>query len=168
MEVNKKNLIRVDVTTDRILEYLSFIEGVKKGMEHPEWLGDFTEEEIFNILENGGFCFLYRYADIYVASSMLIPAREKDIEKFGLDYDYLKTMDYGPEAVSSTVRGNGIQKYILKDMDEYSRKLGYEHVVTTIHPDNVYSIQNIEDSGFTFVKSRYFSRGKRNIYTKDI
>ena len=168
MEINKNEIIREDVTHDKVLDYLSFVEGVKKKMDHPEWLGDFTEEEIFDILENGGYCFLYRYADIYVASSMLIPAREKDIEKFGLDYDYLKTMDYGPEAVEEVARGNGIQKYILKDMDEYSKKLGYEHVVTTVHPDNVYCIQNMEESGFTFVKSKHFSRGKRNIYTKDI
>ena len=61
MEVNKKNIIRVDVTPDRVLEYLSFVEGVKKGMEHPEWLGDFSEEEIQELrvdaLENKWFSF---------------------------------------------------------------------------------------------------------------
>ena len=55
-----------------------------------------------------------------------------------------------------------------KKMDEVSKQLGYKHVVTTIHPDNIYSINNILKCDFQYVDQKEFTRGVRNIYTKDI
>lgn len=168
MEIKVSELKRMDVKKGNIDQYLSFINHVKSGMEHPEYLGDFSKEDLEGLIDGGSYIFLYTYNEVFVASSIIIPAREKDIVKFELNLDYTKTMDYGPEAVAEIVRGNGVQKYILKDMDQFCKKLGYKHVVTTVHPDNNYSIKNIEEHGFQYVGQKEFTRGIRNIYQKDI
>ena len=63
-------------------KYIEFRESVKKCMEHPEWLGDFSEEELVYLLNNNSKIWLYYLEDVPVCSMMLIPAREKDLEKF--------------------------------------------------------------------------------------
>ena len=168
MKILVSDLKREDVNNKNIDEYIDFIKEVKSNMEHPEWLGDFTKEDVLSIISNGGYCFLYRLGEMVAATSFIIPAREKDIEKFGVNYHYQETMDYGPEAVIDYLRGSGVQSFILKDMDLFCKNLGYKYAVTTVHPDNIYCIHNMEKHGFTYVDTKEFSRGIRNIYQKDI
>lgn len=40
--------------------------------------------------------------------------------------------------------------------------------ISTIHPDNVYSISNLVKGGFILVGSREFKRGLRNVYLKEL
>ena len=168
MKIEKEKLIRRELGEVDILPYCKFIKDVKSTMEHPEWLGEFTPDEITDLLGKGSHLYFYEYEGDIVGSSFIIPAREKDIIKFGLDFDYQVTMDYGPEAVADIARGNGIQLLILHDMDEICQALGLRHCVTTVHPDNIFCIKNMEKHGFQYVSTKDFSRGTRNIYVKDI
>lgn len=168
MEIKKENITMREVTVNDIDRYYYFIESIKKEMEHPEWLGDIRLDVILNLLGVGAHTYVFEYGGAIIGSSFIIPAREEDIEKFGLNYDAELTIDYGPQAVHEIARGNGIQVYMNEKMDEISRELGYKHVVTTVHPDNEYSIQNILKCGFKYVNQKEFARGIRNIYTKDI
>ena len=65
-------------------------------------------------------------------------------------------------------KGNGIQLFILQHMDEISNNKGYVYGVSTVHPDNIYCIRNMEKDGFVYHKTRDFKRGIRNIYQKSI
>ncbi|MBR4694243.1 MAG: GNAT family N-acetyltransferase [Bacilli bacterium] len=162
-------LNRIDVRRDNLELYYDFVESIKSRMEHPEWLGDFSYNELKDCLDNMSHIFLYESNGLLYASSMIIPAREKDLVKFGLsDIPFTYVIDYGPEAVSEDVRGNGIQLHILEDMDQYARNLGYKYAFTTVHPDNKHCIRNMEKHGFTCIGTQEFSRGIRNIYKKDL
>jgi len=169
IEKKGNELNRIDIRHDNLDTYYSFVENVKKKMEHPEWLGDFTKAELKKCLDNMSKIFIYESNGIIYASSMIIPAREKDLVKFGLEeLPFTYVIDYGPEAVAEDVRGNGIQLHILEDMDQYARNLGYKYAVTTVHPDNKHCIRNMEKHGFTCIGTQEFSRGIRNIYKKDL
>ncbi len=168
MKINYDKLVIKQFHEDEIDKYLEFINKVKATMEHPEWLGDFTKEDLINLLSTNSYGFFFIYEDIIVGSSILIPAREKDIKKFELDIDYKYTMDYGPEGVLKEAQGNGLQLYILKTMDEYCKVNGYKYAVSTVHPDNIFCIRNMQKHGFKFTKNKEFSRGIRNIYYKSI
>ena len=149
-------------------EYIKFRDEVKSHMEHPEWLGNFTKEELIELLNRDSKLWVYYYNNIPICSMMIIPAREKDINKFGLNIDYKVTCDYGPMFVNFDYLGNNLQLQMLKKEDKYSMEKGYNYCVSTIHPDNTFSIVNFIKDGFKFVDTKEFSRGIRNIYYKEL
>ncbi len=149
-------------------KYIEFREDVKSHMEHPGWLGNFTKEELEELLKRNSKIWVYYLKDEPICSMMIIPAREKDIKKFELDIDYSKTIDYGPIFVSFNHLGHKLQLQMLKEEDRYSKKLGYNYAVSTIHPDNNYSIVNFIKDDFKLMSTKEFKRGIRNIYYKEL
>lgn len=99
---------------------------------------------------------------------MLIPSTEKDLKKFEIKLDYRDVVDYGPMFVNPKYVGNGLQYQMLKELDNYSVELGYDYAASTIHPDNIYSINNLVKDGFKLIGTKDFTRGTRNIYLKDL
>ena len=82
---------------------------------------------------------------------MTIPSSEKNMIKFELDLDYKKVIDYGPMFVNPKYVGNKLQYQMLNELDKYSIDKNYNFVVATIHPDNIYSINNfIKDNSCIF------------------
>lgn len=57
---------------------------------------------------------------------------------------------------------------MLKELDKYCSNLGYKYAVSTIHPDNIYSINNLEKDNFKCIGTKKFKRGIRNIYFKNL
>lgn len=149
-------------------KYINFREKVKQNMKHPEWLGDFSKEDIEDLLKNGSKIFVFFKNDKEVCSTMIIPSTSRDIEKFGLDINYKETIDYGPTFVDDKFRGNRLQLQMTKYLDEYSIKKGYKYAVSTIHPDNIYSIRNLKEDCFEEIGYKEFKRGPRKIYMKKL
>ena len=149
-------------------EYIEFREEVKTHMEHPEWLGDFTKEDLVKLLNRGSKIWVYYDNSVPVCSMMIIPAREKDIIKFGLSIDYSKTMDYGPMFVNYDYLGNRLQYQMLLIEDNYLKSNNYQYAVSTIHPDNYFSINNFLKDDFKLIDTKEFKRGIRNIYFKEL
>ena len=48
MRLNELNCIDDNINLD---EYIEFREKVKKNMEHPEWLGDFSKEDLLDAIK---------------------------------------------------------------------------------------------------------------------
>ncbi len=148
--------------------YISFREDVKSKMEHPEWLGNFTYEEIDAMLKDNSKIWVYYDGDIPVCSMFFIPATEKSCNKFNIDKDYRKVGDYGPMFVNFDYLGNGFQLQMLKVEDKYAKDNGFNYASSTIHPDNTFSIVNFLKDDFVQIGFREFSRGPRNIYFKEL
>ena len=165
IKLNNLVLKNEDVDLDN---YITFREEVKKYMNNPDWLGDFSKEDLEKLLNVGSIIWIYYLELTPVCSMMIIPSTKDDILKFGLDLDYKKVVDYGPMMVNYDYVGNGLQLQMLKELDSYCKNIGLEYVVTTVHPDNIYSIKNIEEDGFSLCGEKIFSRGKRNIYIKKL
>lgn len=146
-------------------DYLSFIKCIKNNMEHPEWLGDFTKNE----LESDDFNIWLYYKDNDILCSMMsIKSSEKSCSKLGINHNYKEVIDYGQMAVSPKYLGNGLQLKMLKYFDEYYKSVGYKYIATTIHPDNTFFINNILKDDFKLLDCKEFKRGKRNIYLKNL
>ena len=56
--MNIKDLVVVSDNIN-IDEYISFRESVKANMEYPEWLGDFSKEDLSFMLNNGSKIWIY-------------------------------------------------------------------------------------------------------------
>ncbi len=147
-------------------EYIEFREYVKNNMEYPDWLGDFSKKDLGEMLENSSKIWVYSLDKEPVCSMMLITADEESLLKFGLDLNYKEVGDYGPMFVNPKFRGKGLQSEMIKELDRYCISLGYKYAVSTIHPDNIYSINNLVKNNFKLVDTKEFKRGIRNIYLK--
>ncbi|MBQ4583737.1 MAG: GNAT family N-acetyltransferase [Bacilli bacterium] len=166
IRINDLRCINQDINLDKYIEFRTL---VKKSMPFPEWLGDFSKEELNdNIINNDGKIWVYYDDEIPVCSMMLIPSTEKSIKKFELSLDFKDVIDYGPMFVNPEYVGNGLQYQMLTEIDNYARTLGYKYAVGTIHPDNIYSINNLLKDNFELHGTKVFNRGLRNIYIKDL
>lgn len=163
MLLNELKLINENIDIDK---YIECRELVKKQMEHPNWLGDFSKEKLIKMLDNGAKIWNYYYNDDFVCSMMLILSDEKSCRDFGLKIDYKKVVDYGPMFVNPKYRGNSLRYQMLQELDKYCKENGYFYAASTIHPDNIYSIRNLEKDNFIKIGIKAFKRGIRNLYLK--
>lgn len=152
-----------DVNID---EYLNAVSEVKQNMKNQEWFGCFTKDAILGIIAGGGDLWTLYNGNELVCSMMGIPSNVKDIEKFKLQLDYKIVIDYGPMFVVPKYIGNGLQYMCINYMNDYYIKKKYKYAITTIHPSNLFSINNFIKSGFIFSSEQTFPRGERKIYIK--
>ena len=149
-------------------EYIEFREYVKSDMEHPEWLGDFSKKDLEFMLTIGTEIWNYTDGKELVCSIMLIPSSEKDITSFDLTCDYKLTLDWGPTMVNPKYVGNGLMSQMAKAMEEYVSSKGLKYVVGTVHPDNIYSVNNFIKNGYKEISRKEFKRGLRSVYFKEL
>lgn len=148
--------------------YLKLEKIVKDNMEYPEWLGDFKKEDLVAIIKHGKI-YLWSDDKENVCASVLIPATKKDLDKFfSSDLDYHKVIDFGPEMVHPDYVGSGLQHQMLAFLEEQSLKMGYGYGISTVHPDNIYSIRNLELKDFQKIGAVTLKRGPRNVYRKKL
>ena len=164
MKLNELKCFDENINLD---EYITFREMVKQHMEYPEWLGDFTKEDLADMVNNqNAKIWIYYLNDEPICSMMLIKSSLESLKKFGLDLTLEEVIDYGPMFVNPNYWGNGLQYQMLLYLDDYCKNLGYNYVVGTIHPDNSYSIHNLVKDDFHLIGTKNFKRGIRNIYLK--
>ena len=144
-----------------------FKEMLKENMENPDWLGDFSKDDLINLLNNNAKIWIYYLNKEPICSMMLIPADKNTLSKFGLNLDQL-VADYGPMFVNPKYTGNKLQLQMTKELDKYCRHLGYKYAASTVHPDNTYCLNNLTKDNFELKETKKFSRGIRNIYLKKL
>lgn len=149
-------------------EYIKYREEVKEHMEYPDWLGDFSKEDLESILKTGSKIWMYYRDNEFICSMMMLPSDDDAIAKFELDLDSKKVVDYGPMFVNYKYVGNGLQLKMLKELDRYCYEKGFRYAIATVHPDNTFSINNLVKDGFDMIRQREFTRGVRNIYLKKL
>ena len=145
MSFNELKCVSENVNLD---DYLKLYKYVRDNMEHPEWLGTFTKEEIVDILSKGGKIWLYSYDLDLVCSMFYIPARNKSLRKHNINYDESITGSLGPIMVSPDYIGNGFQSEMLKVFNEYCKDIGKKYIFSKVHADNINSLNN-------FLKDNY-------------
>ena len=166
MKINEFNCISEHNNID---EYLEFYKYVKSNMKEPSWLGEFSLNELKNILNNEGKLFNFYDNNIIVCSMLYIPSNNKTLEKHNLKYDEKLVGSCGPIMVNPKYVGNKFQKQMLELLDKYCKSIGKRYIFTKVHPDNIYSINNFVSDGYKFVETYKTSSGElRSVYFKEI
>lgn len=166
MKINEFNCISEHNNID---EYLEFYKYVKSNMKEPSWLGEFSLNELKNILNNEGKLFNFYDNNIIVCSMLYIPSNNKTLKKHNLKYDEDLVGSCGPIMVNPEYVGNKFQKQMLELLDKYCKNIGKRYIFTKVHPDNIYSINNFISDGYKFVETYKTSSGElRSVYFKEI
>ena len=160
--------LKCDANNIDIDKYINFIEVVKQDMQFPEWIGEVEKVDVEKALNNRTKIWLYFKEDTPICSMMLIPTTKEALNKFEIKLLPEEVVGYGPMFVDPNYTGNKLQLQMLRKLDEYSYYSGYKYALATVHPDNAYSIINMEDDGFKKKKSKVLNRGLRDIYIKKL
>lgn len=163
MKLNDLKVISEDVPLD---EYLYLYNYVRDNMEHKEWLGTFTKEEIKEILKIGGKIWLYYDKEIPVCSVFYIPVSNKSLRKHNILHDEKLTGSLGPIMVRHEYVGNGFQTAMQNVINKYAISVGKKYMFTKAHSDNIYSIKNILKDGYEVIDEYLNERGKMTAFVK--
>lgn len=164
MKLSDLKLITENIDIDA---YLNFYTVVRKNMEHPEWLGTFTKEEIIDILNDNGKIFIYYKENEIVCSFMYMPVTDKVLKKHSINLDEKLVGACGPIMVNPKYVGNKLQAQMLDVLDNYCLAQNNNYVFTKFSPENVYSKNNFIKNGYNYIETYTSSAGdKKDIYLK--
>lgn len=163
MKLSELRVVSDNVNID---DYLFLYNYVRDNMEHPEWLGTFTRDEIEDILNIGGKIWMYYDKDDPVCSVFYIPVSNKSLKKHNVEYDESVTGSLGPIMVRKEYVGNGLQTAMLEVLNKYVKSIGKTHMFTKAHSDNIYSIRNIIKDGYKVVDEYVNERGPMSAFIK--
>lgn len=100
---------------------------------------------------------------------MYINATKDALDKLLLiDYKVNEVGECGAVLVNEKYWGNGLQLQMLDFLENYANKINKKYILTTVHPDNVYSIDNFKNKNYLFKNTFDLHRGKRNLYIKEL
>lgn len=81
----------------------------------------------------------------------------------------LKVAHMESAAVLPDFRGWKIQRKLLARAEEIERERGTQYLMATVHPDNVYSVRNLEQAGFECIlETEKYSGLRRKVMSKKI
>lgn len=136
---------------------MDIMEEASASMEKPEWFVADDADYIREHIEGKGFTVVAeetlhgKTAGFFVVK---IPDREDNLGLF-LDFDedrldQVIVMDSA--AVGRAYRGNRLQARMLEAAEQLVGAQ-YRYLMCTVHPDNKYSLQNMQSHGYQVVKT---------------
>ncbi|MBE6139722.1 MAG: GNAT family N-acetyltransferase [Firmicutes bacterium] len=149
-------------------DYLRLYTYVRENMQHPEWLGTFSLDEIQDILSNGGKIWLYYDNTHLVCSMFYIPSNQQSLDKRNIKTLENETGALGPIMVSPDYIGNGYMLKMLEVFNEYCISIGMKYIFTKAHSENLYSINNMYKDGYKLVDEYENERGRMSAFLKSL
>lgn len=149
-------------------DYLKLYKYVLDNMEHPEWLGTFTKEEITNFLSGEGKIWLYYSGNNMVCSMFYLPVYNKTLIKHNIEYDEKLTGSLGPIMVSPDYVGNGLQMQMMQVFNEYCKQINKKYIFTKVHSDNIYCLKNVLKDGYIKTDEYENERGMNTSFIKEL
>ena len=167
------NIIRVG--RERLKEAYEIVNKVDQGMNVPEWfVAEPYEEFDFWMREERGLLYLAVDEDENVGAMffVILPGLHPDNLGYDLsmEEEQLKLcamMDTA--AVLPEFRGHHLQYEMMQHAEEDLRQRGYQYLLCTVHPENVFSRTNVMKQGYKKMLTKEKYGGfLRDIWMKNI
>ncbi|KAE9633504.1 MAG: hypothetical protein PWP07_1428 [Epulopiscium sp.] len=166
--------IVIDKAQDQDVERIAQIMNtVKEAIQDPEWFCADNQEFITRHIHESGFILKGVYDhEIMGFLIVRIPKYEKDNLGYDIGLDHSKLSQVAHMESVATLpssRGKGLQKLLMMEAETILRKDGFTYLMATVHPGNVYSLNNFTGLGYEIVKTMKKYDGKeRHILLKII
>lgn len=136
---------------------MAVMDEAKNLSEHPEWFVADDEDFVRRHLSEEGFVIVAVAEDGQIAGFFLVKEPRPD-ENLGvyLDFDSEKLKQVAvmdSAAVGTAYRGNGLQGRMLKEAEKTLDTQKFRYLMCTIHPENIYSLQNMQRHGYEVKKT---------------
>lgn len=140
------------------------VAGIMKVMEeaagdklHPQWFAADDEEYVRTHLSHGSFTLVAETETNQIAGFLIVkkPAREENLGLY-LDFEeekLEKVMVMDSAAVSQPYRGNHLQWRLVEEAEKIIDKKETAYLLCTVHPQNRYSLSNMQNHGYEVQKA---------------
>ncbi len=147
------------------------IQSVWQQIRQKDWfVADDSEYTCHMLTEGNGIGYKAFEKDSGALAGVFIAAlpgnREENLGRdIGLSQEELgKVAHMESVAILPEYRGNGLQYVLMNTAEEELRKQGYRYLMCTVHPENIYSKNNIIKQGYQVV----MTKEKYGGYLRDI
>ena len=143
---------------------LAFQRRVIDGMNNKEWFTPLTRKEFLKPIMGRDNVYMLKDGKNEVALFVGTADFSDEIEEYGLTDNNVLLVD--SIMVAEEYRGRGLQRKILDFLFGRAQVLGVRALVATVHPDNVYSVNNFVKLGYEIVGKKKIHGGPRLILLK--
>lgn len=146
-------------------------------MENPDWFYEGGKEFLITCLkedETTGFAVTARTKEGTLAGCFLVEIpgmAEYNLGRdIGFDDGQLQISAHMDTAIVDPLyRGQGLQRRMMEVCEEEMKKRGIHYLLATVHPDNPYSLSNVQKLGYQIRKTKKKYGGSiRHILFKEI
>ncbi|PWW02933.1 putative GNAT superfamily acetyltransferase [Paenibacillus cellulosilyticus] len=123
----------------------------------------------YHLNEHGEIYGAYVNGNLVAYSVISYPDKSDNLgPEFGVPVEELSHVAVlDSTVVHESVRGMGLQRYFHRLREERARKRGCLYLYSTVHPDNLPSVRNLDEAGLTLQFTRPMYGGKmRHCYAK--
>jgi len=166
IEITKGTAADLDRFADLLLE-------VRGSMDNKEWLYVDPREELREQMESG-IMELWLAKDgqrIAGGFDILFPGLRPFNYGYLLDFsreELMRVVNMDSVAVHPDYRGQGLHRKFLETIESWVRGLGPRILLCTIHPDNIFSLNNALKMGYQIQKRLALYDSERYVLRKDI
>lgn len=147
----KENYKIVQLGPEYIDEVVAMQKRIHMKMLKKNWFVCDNAEDIEKMLAGGGAMFgVLNSRDEFIASRYVSTpgASEYNLaNELNLDVDLNKVMVLESTVVDPDYRGNRLQSMMLNIAHQHAEETGYRHLVSTVSPENIYSLYNVMSLG---------------------
>ena len=152
---------------------IRFLRDVKDGMSQKEWFYLDPPELVRRQLADGSLELWLAMDGERVAGIFNILHPGLDPCNYGYDLglteeELLCVVHMDNVAVHSDYRGNGLQRKLVQIAEQSLAGTGKKILLTTVHPENRYSLNNMKSQGYVFQMLLDKFGSRRYILRKDI
>ena len=145
-------------TKEEVPTVMEIIQIAKETIAHPDWYLAVPEEFVRRCVAEQGF-IVGAYIDEEMAGFLLIHYPEETPENLGNDLGWpdekkARVAHMDTVCVLPAYRGLGLHRQLLAWAEEHLQAMPYCYYLTTVHPDNSYSLRNFQKSGYQIVATR--------------
>lgn len=157
-------------------EIAALIASVWQQLEEKDWFVADNADYTYHMLKKGngiGFKAVEK-ASRRLAGVFLITFPGTSEENLGRDIGMeeeklCRVAHMDSVAVLPEYRGNGLQLRLMQRGEEELRRLGYSYLMCTVHPDNIYSKENVIRQGYqAAAKKEKYGGYVREIFLKTL
>ena len=128
------------------------MEEARENPGHPDWFVADDEEYIQDHLDGKGFAVVAEAGNGDIAGFFVVkyPEQDNNLGTFlGYSAEQLgQTVIMDSAAVAEIYRGHGLQGKMLDAAEERIDDNRWRYLLCTVHPDNIYSLSNMESHGY--------------------
>lgn len=158
-------LVRATISDFDVI--VSFQSEVIDKLFDKEYFTPLSELEIkFPLLNNGIVYLLYDGSLLVGLFILTINPLQEVAREYEFEDNNFAIFD--SVMIRDAYRGSHLQAQGMKLLEKTAKKIGVKTIVATVHPDNIYSIDNFKKMTYEYVKTITIHGGERIIFRKDL
>lgn len=165
-----KNVVLKKATIEDVPMLMEFQKNVMEEMLNKDMYAPSTEEDFLDAIRiaQGEVDMLYYGTELIAFALLNAKPRKEIIDKYELD-DTDGVGIYDSVMVKKEYRGNKLQVKLTNYINDIAKnKYKLKKVVATVHPENIWSKNNFEETKYKALKIISIYNSTRIVYVKDL